>query len=42
MNEKEMYISASMGMAIYPEDGCDIDELMNKADLYMYKEKKSR
>jgi diguanylate cyclase (GGDEF)-like protein/PAS domain S-box-containing protein len=38
---KNIYLSVSIGVSIYPEDGENLDELMNKADIYMYKEKKS-
>jgi diguanylate cyclase (GGDEF)-like protein/PAS domain S-box-containing protein len=42
INGKNMYLSVSFGVSIYPEDGENLDELVNKADIYMYKEKKSR
>jgi len=34
-------ISASIGIALYPDDGSDYDALLNKADQAMYKVKKS-
>ena len=33
---RELQISASVGIAIYPFDGTDIDTLMKKADIAMY------
>ncbi|HVK95310.1 MAG TPA: EAL domain-containing protein [Noviherbaspirillum sp.] len=33
---RELRISASVGIAIYPFDGSDIDTLMKKADIAMY------
>lgn len=39
LNGKEAYVSASMGIAIFPEDGRTVDELLRKADSAMYKAK---
>ena len=40
-NKKEYYITASMGISIYPDDGDDIETLFKSADLSMYKAKQS-
>ncbi|MCB5184851.1 EAL domain-containing protein [Methylobacillus gramineus] len=38
MNQ-ELYISASIGISVYPEDGVDIFSLLKNADMAMYKAK---
>lgn len=35
----ELQISASVGIALYPQDGMDIETLMKKADIAMYQAK---
>ena len=35
----ELHVSCSVGMAMFPEDGEDIDELMRHADVAMYQSK---
>jgi len=35
----DLSITASVGVAIYPDDGEEVDELMSKADTSMYKDK---
>jgi predicted signal transduction protein with EAL and GGDEF domain len=32
----ELHVSCSVGVALYPEDGLDLDELMRRADAAMY------
>jgi diguanylate cyclase (GGDEF)-like protein len=34
-------ITASIGIALYPEDGLDINTLLQKADVALYQAKKS-
>ncbi|WP_122638723.1 bifunctional diguanylate cyclase/phosphodiesterase [Romboutsia sp. Marseille-P6047] len=34
------FIDFSTGVAVYPRDGLDVDELINKSDFMMYKNKK--
>jgi diguanylate cyclase (GGDEF)-like protein/PAS domain S-box-containing protein len=36
---QELYISASIGLSLYPEDGLDADELIQHADTAMYQSK---
>ena len=38
-NKVEHYISTSIGIVLYPEDGIDIESLMKRADQAMYKAK---
>ncbi|MBF9266305.1 EAL domain-containing protein, partial [Paracidovorax cattleyae] len=35
----ELSVSCSVGIAVYPEDGADLDELMRRADAAMYEAK---
>ena len=39
LNKQDFYITASIGIAIYPTDGEDADELIKNADIAMYKAK---
>ena len=41
MDKSEPYISASIGIALYPQDGRDSETLMKNADTSMYDVKKS-
>src|SRR5690606_40373501 len=41
MNGYQFHITASIGVALYPEAGTDVDTLMVHADTAMYKAKQS-
>lgn len=41
VNNQKMGISASIGVAVYPEDGMDLETLLKNADNAMYLSKKS-
>ncbi len=36
VDDNELYVSASIGIAIYPRDGTDMDSLIKHADIAMY------
>lgn len=36
INEKELHISGSIGIALYPDDGQDVDTLLRLSDIAMY------
>ncbi|WP_147534613.1 putative bifunctional diguanylate cyclase/phosphodiesterase [Bacillus marasmi] len=36
INGHVLYISASVGVSVFPEDGCDLDTLVKCADIAMY------
>jgi diguanylate cyclase (GGDEF)-like protein len=40
VNQQELHISTSMGIALFPEDGADGNELLKNADIAMYSAKK--
>ncbi|PCJ35373.1 MAG: diguanylate phosphodiesterase [Cellvibrionales bacterium] len=40
--QQKMFVTASLGISIYPEDGDDINSLLKHADLAMFSAKKSR
>ncbi|WCN13700.1 EAL domain-containing protein [Marinomonas mediterranea] len=42
IDDYSFVLSASIGVAAYPEDGTDLDELKRYADLAMYESKKTR
>ncbi len=39
INQQEMYIGASIGISLYPNDGLNSDTLLKNADLAMYRAK---
>lgn len=39
LDEREFYVTASIGISIYPNDGTDLKELMKNADAAMYRAK---
>jgi diguanylate cyclase (GGDEF)-like protein len=39
VNEHEFFITASIGISVYPNDGSDIEGLIRKADIAMYRAK---
>lgn len=36
LGEEKAYISASIGITVYPKDGCEVSELLKNADQAMY------
>ncbi len=36
LDNKEFYVTASIGISVYPDDGADLHELMKNADTAMY------
>jgi len=41
LDEREFYVTASIGISIYPNNGLDLQELMKNADAAMYKAKET-
>ena len=41
LNNKVGYVTASIGVTFYPDDGADVETLLRKADSAMYKSKES-
>ena len=39
INERKVRIGASIGLSVYPQDDTDLDRLLNKADLALYRAK---
>jgi len=39
VNGRELQVSCSIGVAVFPQDGVDVDTLMKHADDAMYKAK---
>lgn len=40
--ERELMMGASIGIALAPQDGCDVDELLRNADLALQRSRSSR
>ncbi|MEQ8289962.1 MAG: EAL domain-containing protein [Gammaproteobacteria bacterium] len=40
IDEREFFVSPSIGIAIYPQDGRNYDEMLKQADMAMYQAKK--
>lgn len=41
LDDREFYVTASIGISVYPDDGSDLQELMKNADAAMYRAKES-
>ncbi|MDR0234609.1 MAG: EAL domain-containing protein [Zoogloeaceae bacterium] len=39
LREQEIYLTASVGVSFYPDDGDNVDELLKRADIAMHKAK---
>ncbi|RLA41262.1 MAG: diguanylate phosphodiesterase [Gammaproteobacteria bacterium] len=40
--QQKMFVTASVGISVYPDDGADVNALLKHADLAMFSAKKSR
>ncbi len=41
LDDREFYVTASIGISVYPNDGSDLQELMKNADTAMYRAKEN-
>lgn len=41
IGESNLYVTVSMGISFYPEDGCTTEEILKNADVAMYKAKEA-
>lgn len=41
LDHREFYVTASIGISVYPDDGSDLHELMKNADAAMYRAKET-
>lgn len=41
LDDREFYVTASIGISVYPDDGSDLQELMKNADTAMYRAKEN-
>ena len=41
IQEKELFVGASIGISLCPQDGCDMETLMKNADMAMYRVKEN-
>ena len=41
LDDHELFLTASIGISVFPKDGTDVDMLMKNADIAMYEVKKS-
>lgn len=41
LDKREFFVTASIGISVYPDDGSDLQELMKNADAAMYRAKES-